>query len=136
MLIIDTYLDRSSLHGIGVFAAEDVARGRVVWEFNPLLDLEFTAAQWREMQRQAAPASFKHIRRYSYKENNRFYLCVDNAQFMNHSNDAANVANDKTSNTMVASTDIRKGEELLCNYFEYCDSDDFNLRQIRQDHGS
>jgi SET domain-containing protein len=131
MLTIATYLDRSGLHGIGLFAAEPIARGRLVWEFNPLIDLEFSDEQWREMERKAAPESFGHIRRYSYKEGNRFYLCVDNAQFMNHSREAANVANDKTSNTMVACADIRKGEELLCNYFEYCDSDDFNLMKIR-----
>ncbi|MEW6520850.1 MAG: SET domain-containing protein [Thermodesulfobacteriota bacterium] len=131
MLTIATYLDRSSLHGIGVFAAEDVARGRIVWEFNPLIDLEFTAEEWREIESKAAPASFRHIRRYSYKEGNRFYLCVDNAQFMNHSSEVANVANDRSSNTMVACSDIRRGEELLCNYFEYCDSDDFNLMHLR-----
>ena len=130
MLTIATYLDRSHLHGIGVFAGEDVARGRVVWRFNPQIDLEFTDEQWREMELKTVPESFRHVRRYSYKEGNRFYLCVDNAQFMNHSNDA-NVANDSTSNTMVACVDIRQGEELLCNYFEYCDRDDFNLMNIR-----
>jgi hypothetical protein len=131
MFTIDTYLDRSSLHGIGVFAAQDIARGRVVWEYNPLLDLEFSREQWQRIQQQASPHSFKHIRRYSYKEDNRFYVCLDNAQFMNHSSDAPNVANVKSNNTMVAKTDIRKGEELLCDYFEYCDSDDYNLMQIR-----
>ncbi len=132
MLTIATYLDRSLLHGIGVFAADNIAKGQVVWEFNPLVDLEFTAEQWRKIERNSAPESFLHIRRYSYKEDNKYYLCVDNAQFMNHSKLAANVANDKLTNTMVACTNIRKGEELLCNYFEYCDCDDFNLLEITE----
>ncbi|MBI5556744.1 MAG: SET domain-containing protein [Deltaproteobacteria bacterium] len=131
MLTIATYLDRSGLHGIGVFAGRDIAGGQVIWEFNPLLDLEFTGEQWRRMQEKASPHSFRHIRRYSYKEDNKFYLCLDNAQFMNHSSDHHNVANNKNNNTMVAKGDIRKGEELLCNYFEYCDSDDFNLLKLR-----
>lgn len=130
MLTIDTYLDRSTVHGIGVFAAEDVAKGQVVWRFNPVSDLEFSDEQWRALAAQTCAQSFKHIARYAYKENNRFYVCLDNAQFMNHDAVNHNVTNNKFDNTMTARTDIRKGQELICNYSEYCDEDDGNLMQV------
>jgi len=131
MFTINTYLDRSTIQGIGVFAAEDIAKGKVVWVFNPLLDIELNGAQWTELEQTISTQSFKVVQRYAYKENNKFYLCVDNAQFMNHSDDHFNVGNNKTDNTMAAKTAIRKGDELVCNYYEYCDPDDVNLLKIR-----
>ncbi len=131
MFTVATYLDRSALHGIGVFAGQDIARGQIVWQFNPLLDLAYSYDEWLALQAADSPHSFTHIRRYSYKEGDRFYLCLDNAQFMNHSSEGHNVENNRELNTMVARTAITRGEELLCNYFEYCDEDDYNLMKIK-----
>ena len=40
MLLVRTYLDRSALHGIGVFAAELISATTVVWRFTPGFDLD------------------------------------------------------------------------------------------------
>ena len=39
MLLIGTYLAKSSIEGIGVFAAEPVARGRLMWSLNTKFDV-------------------------------------------------------------------------------------------------
>ena len=131
MLRIKTYLDKSSLHGIGIFAGEDVPAGTVIWQFNPLVDLEFSPEKWTIMRRELCAPSFQEVEKYSYKEKDRIIVCLDNAQFMNHDNKWYNVKNSADGNDMIARRAIAAGEELVCNYFEYCDSDDANLVKIK-----
>ena len=124
MLKVQTYLDRSTVHGIGIFAAEDIPAETVVWEFNPHVDLVYTPEEWGTLSTCISAQSFAVLKRYSYKEEGNYYLCLDNAQFMNHSATGYNVENFREANRMSACCDIRKGDELLCNYFQYSDKDD------------
>ncbi|RJP83715.1 MAG: SET domain-containing protein-lysine N-methyltransferase [Desulfobacteraceae bacterium] len=130
MLEIKTSLNTSPINGIGLFAEEDVQKGKIIWSFNPLVDIVFHSDQWDELQSNISKHSFDQIKKYAYKENNRRILCVDNAQFMNHSDTHYNVGNLKDGDIMIALTHIKKGEELLCNYFDYSDADDDHLKEI------
>jgi SET domain-containing protein len=130
MLKINTYLDRSKLSGFGLFAAEDIQRGQIIWEFNPAVDLVFTAEQWESRLVGVAAPARDALRRYSYKSNNLLYLCTDNAQFMNHGGETKNIVNNTADDTMYALRDISAGEELLCDYFEFSDADDYHLSRI------
>jgi len=130
MLRIKTSLSNSPINGIGLFAEENVQKGKIVWTFNPLVDLVFSPNEWNDLQKKISEDSFNQIKKYAYKENNRYILCVDNAQFMNHSDTHYNVGNLKDGDIMIALTDIQKGDELVCNYFEYSDADDAHLQQI------
>ncbi|MFO7607071.1 MAG: SET domain-containing protein-lysine N-methyltransferase [Desulfurivibrionaceae bacterium] len=127
MLKIKTYLDRSAVHGIGLFAGDDIGRGTTIWEYHPGVDLSFSRERWLELLNTLAPAARDTIRRQSYKERELFHLCLDHAQFMNHSRERGNVGNDRRHNTMFALLPIGKGEELLCDYFEFSDPDDYHL---------
>ena len=129
MLRINTYLDSSTIHGIGIFAGEDIPQGTLIWEYNPMVDLTYTVDQWETLRRAVAEASFTALQRYSYKEGGRYHLCIDNAQFMNHSDSRYNVVN-TAANTMLACCHIRQGEELLCNYFQYSDVDDVHAQWL------
>ena len=124
MLKVKTYLNLSRIHGIGIFAEEDIPMGTVIWEFNPNVDLIYTPEQWSNLAANLAEPSFAALKRYSYKEKGNYFICLDNAQFMNHCAAAHNVENLEEGNRMLARCDIKKGEELLCNYFQYSDSDD------------
>jgi uncharacterized protein len=130
MLKIKTYLDKSPVSGIGIFAGEDIPEGKIIWEFNPLVDFVYSSKEWNNLTRGISSESLQHVLRYTYKSNGKYYLCVDSAQFMNHADDSCNVGNNSENDTMFARRNIKRGEELLCNYFEYCDSDDYNLSQI------
>ena len=130
MLRVKTFLDRSSTHGIGIFAGEDIPRGTLIWEFHPQVDLVYDPDQWRELRNSVASQSFAALERYCYKENGRYCLCLDNAQFMNHCAATYNVEN-VSAHKMVAKADIRQGEELLCNYFDYSDPDDVHLAGLK-----
>ena len=131
MLMIATYLDRSTINGIGIFTAEPVKRGQIIWKFNPAIDLVFTARQWKNKLELVTPQAREALHRYSYKSNNKYYLCNDNSQFMNHSEALNNVINNSISDTMYAAREIDIGEELLCNYFEYSDEDDYHISVLR-----
>ncbi len=131
MLKVKTYLDRSRLHGIGLFSGEKIKANQEVWSFQPLVDLVVEPCQWQAMETELAAHSFSQVRQLAYKEDGRYYLCIDNAQFMNHCSAGYNVANLKEGNTMVALRDIEEGEELVCNYFEFCDQDDWSMQWLQ-----
>jgi len=130
MLNVKTYLDRSHFHGIGLFAKQGITAGTLVWEFNPAVDLVYSLDHWNELKAGIADQSFANLIRLSYKEEGRIYVCMDNAQFMNHSETRDNVVHGASKNEMYAVRDIEKGEELLCNYLSYSDPDDFHARNI------
>jgi uncharacterized protein len=130
MLGVRTYLDRSPLHGIGLFTSERIMAGSIVWEFNPAVDLVYSLVQWDLLKASITAQSFMNLVRLSYKEAGNIYFCMDNAQFMNHSETHPNVAHGSSKNKMHAVRDIEKGEELLCNYLSYSDSDDYHVRNI------
>ena len=131
MLCIKTYLDRSTIHGIGLFADQEIMAEELVWELNCLVDHAYTLDQWTALRANISEQSFLNIRRLSYKEENLIYLCMDNAQFMNHSEASYNVAHHGSlKNRMYAVRHIARGEELLCNYLLYGDPDDYHTRNI------
>jgi len=127
MLKVRTYLDISRVHGIGIFAEEDIPRGTVIWEFNPHVDLLYSPEEWSRLATSISEQSLAALKRYSYKEKGKYCLCIDNAQFMNHCAENFNVENLQEGNRMLACCDISKGEELLCNYFQFSDSDDAHV---------
>jgi SET domain-containing protein len=131
MLLIKTFLDRSSLHGIGLFANEDLKAGALVWEFNCLVDLKFTLKDWHSFKKRISLQSYKNLLQLSYKEDGFIYLCIDNAQFMNHSLSCCNIGHQGfLKNRMYALRTILKGEELLCNYLAYSDPDDHSAQML------
>ena len=132
MLKVKTFLDRSLVHGIGLFASEAIVAGQEVWAFHPKIDLAIKLDDWQTIGEEVAEPAFQQIRQLAYKEDNQMYICLDNAQFMNHCSSATNIGNLKITNSMVATRDISPGEELLCNYYEFCDHDDEGLQHISQ----
>lgn len=114
MLLIPTYLSQSSVHGVGVFAAQDIAAGTLIWQFIPGLDVVIPCGALASY-----PAEVRsYIEEYSYEDQYRpgsWVLGGDNARFINHSQ-TPNTHSDKDN--AYASRDIKKGEEITCNYLE------------------
>jgi len=44
MHLVRVRVDRSAIHGFGVFAAESISRGSPVWRFSPGFDLDLDPA--------------------------------------------------------------------------------------------
>jgi SET domain-containing protein len=115
MLLVKTYLDRSPIHGIGIFAAEPVARGTVIWRLHPAIDVQLTADQLEVL----APPAREQLEKYTYLDPvlRTYVLCGDDARFFNHSDDPNCIDTpDQRGGKTVAARDIAVGEELTCDY--------------------
>jgi hypothetical protein len=117
MLLVPTYLDKSTIHGIGIFAAQAIPRGTVVWRLHPGLDVLLEADTIERL----APPARAQIEKYTYLDPvlKKFVLCGDDARFFNHA-DAPNCrdAPDHDGGVTIAARDIASGEELTCDYAE------------------
>mgnify|MGYP001336688758 CR=1 FL=1 len=113
MLTVKTKLKNSSIEGIGLFANEDIPKGKIVWEFSEGFDLELTKEQFQSLNE---PQQLQ-ILKYSYLSGDRYVMCLDDARFFNHA-DQPNV-DCPEGNNCTANRDIKEGEELTCNYKEF-----------------
>lgn len=114
MLRIKTFIKKSKIHGMGLFAAEFIPKGTITWKYEPLFDTAFTQEEIEslpELQK-------NYILYYAYldKKLKKLVLCADNQRYINHSK---NTNIQSTPRKDIASKDIAKGEELLCNYNQF-----------------
>jgi SET domain-containing protein len=118
MLLVKTFLAPSRIHGIGLFAAERIPKGTVLWRMNPTIDLELTDA---DLQALAEPARLQMIK-YTYVDLVRCtrVLCGDDARFFNH-DELPNCQDipDADGGVTVAARDIDEGEELTSDYASF-----------------
>ncbi len=109
MLLVRTYLDKSSIHGLGVFAGEHIRKGAKVWRFVEGFDRAFSPQQFAKLPKPARDFLF----RYSYRVDGEILFTVDNDRHINHS-DRANTC--WRNGHIVASRSIPKGTEITNNY--------------------
>ncbi len=117
MLLIRTYLAPSSIHGNGVFAAEDAPKGTPLWRFEPGVDLIIPFDRIAEL-----PEAFRaYLDMYAYESTDfpgaGMVLSCDHAKFHNHSDDPNT---DNRGPLSHARRDIKAGDEITCDYREFC----------------
>jgi len=116
MLLISTYVAHSAIEGLGVFAAEPVARGRLMWSLNPKFDVFVLPGELDSLP----PHMLDYIARYSYPHLEMPGVVVvdsDNGRFMNHSMEPN--TDFRVFDKGYALCDIAAGEEITCNYHEF-----------------
>ena len=123
MLLIKTKLSHSSIHGIGLFADEDIPMGTPIWKYHPSTCNVLSPTSFYELCTSIPVIAIKNFINYSYIRSDRIYYINDNTRFINHALDA-NIAfiDDFTE---VATKDIAQGEELLENYYASYGPQDF-----------
>jgi hypothetical protein len=109
MMTVETYVAPSSIHGMGLFAANDIPAGTILWQYDAGFDLVIEKKTIEDMPAWKA----EYFRMYCYVLQGKYYYCVDNGRFMNHSS-APNTY--ETPDTTVAAVDIKAGEEITCDY--------------------
>ena len=117
MLRVKAYIGPSGIHGIGLFAGQSIAKGSVIWGFDPPIDQRFKPEDVKTM----SPEMKLFLSRYAYCERGTLVLCGDHARFMNHSPEPS-CGNDSTRRVTLALRDIAKDEELTDNYSTMEDS--------------
>lgn len=117
MLLVPTDVRPSSVHGRGVFARDFVPCGTVVWVMDRDSTLALTRAQWAVLSASESDDLSNAFRWHGFEEQEHIVVDLDNARYLNHSEDRANLAcPPERRNAMVATRDIEAGEELLENY--------------------
>jgi SET domain-containing protein len=126
MNIVKTYIDKSPVNGTGLFAAEFIPKGTLIWElqdhFDTVIkedDFKFITGPTSTMSKVQKEYLFK----YCYFKNGKRVLCADDAKFANHSLNANTIS---TFDKQYAKVDIQIGEEIFCDYREICDDFDEN----------
>ncbi|WP_411816976.1 SET domain-containing protein [Hyphococcus sp. DH-69] len=116
MMLVPTFVAASDVEGVGVFAAEPIKNGALIWRYEPDFD-RLVPASWLNDQ---TPMMQDFLRKYAYPAHDRpdmLVIEIDNGRFMNHTLEP------NTDFTKVvegyAIRDIRAGDELLCNYHEF-----------------
>jgi SET domain-containing protein len=126
MLLVKTYIGQSSINGMGLFADQFIPKGTVIWQFTNFLDRTYSKHVVEDMPESELKT---FIKKYCYLDEDswpHYVLCVDDARFMNHSDDP-NTSNGENKTT-VANRDIQVSEEITCNYHEIDDDAKNKLR--------
>jgi uncharacterized protein len=116
MFLIRTFIGASAIHGNGVFAGEEIARGTVIWQYEPNFDRVISDEELAGM-----PDAFcDYINMYAYRSSDiggRLLLPCDHAKFLNHSADPNTAELPLKS---IARRLIQIGEEMTCDYSKFC----------------
>ena len=117
MLLVKTKLSPSAIEGLGLFAAEPIEKGTMIWKYDERLDRRMS-----DQDREALPPIGQaFIDHFAYKNprSGMYVLCGDDGRFYNHSdspNTKTTVDDDTGEYIDCAIRDIREGEEITCDY--------------------
>ncbi|HEU4660278.1 MAG TPA: SET domain-containing protein [Pseudolabrys sp.] len=112
MLLVKTYLDKSPIHGIGVFAAQFIRKGTKIWRFVYGFDRVYTP---KEFSRLPKPAR-DYIKLHGYRADGEILLTVDHDHHINHSDNPNTYLH---NGYVIARQNIRKGTEITNDYREF-----------------
>jgi uncharacterized protein len=119
MMLIETRVQPSAIHGLGLFAVKFIPRGTPVWMFQPGFDHDFSPAQFAALP----PLAQEHTRWFSFVilADGHRVLSGDHACFINHSLTPITGAppDAKLPVVTVALRDIAAGVEITCDYFAF-----------------
>src|ERR1700712_2628253 len=110
MMMVDTELKPSSIHGVGVFLVEPVRRGQLIWRFDSRIDRVYS-----EEELASLPKLTEHfLRTYStWSEAAQLWvLCGDNGRYFNHSGNPNTTSASIAFGEDIARQDLPAGTEL------------------------
>ena len=130
MIHIKYKLDKSKLHGVGLFTEEDLKKGQVVYTASPLLDVDITDKEFESLNKKEK----REIKYWGFwdEPNNVWHIDFDNSKFINHSFEPTLTQKSEHKEAYLITTRaVRKGEELTQNYLEFETKEDLIKRGIK-----
>jgi hypothetical protein len=123
MMLVRNYVDRSGIHGMGIFAGEFIPKGTMVWEFTEGCDQVYSQALLARL----LPIQREIVLFYGYVEPGMsdVILCCDNARHFNYAVDPnCGPGGEMKAGTIstFAMRDIAPGEELTFSVEEDADA--------------
>lgn len=129
MIHIKYKLDKSPLHGIGLFTNEDLIKGQIVYTASPLLDANLTQEQFDNLDEKEK----QEIKYWGFWDNQNqvWHVDFDNSKFINHSFvPTLTQVSDHPEAYLITTRDVSKNEELTQNYLEFETLEDLKSRGI------
>ena len=118
MLIVETALKEFQNKGIGLVSVHAIPKGTFVYEDNPFFDILVSKEQVDSMEKVPRDFIEEHCS-YSRKRNG-YWVCVDNARFLNHSA-TPNLEWLSDIHKYITARNISAGEEMTCDYRKFDD---------------
>ena len=119
MFLIDTYLDKSKIQGVGVFAKENIKKGQLIKEVRPDFEIEFNKDNLPKMPLALAKLIDTHA--YERELGSKILVMgIDNEKYVNHSNDPS------VNDNGIALKDIKIGDEITLDYKDF----DVNINKL------
>ncbi len=112
MLLVNTYLDKSAIHGLGVFAGQFIRKGTKIWRFVEGFDRFYSPKQFARLPKPARD----FIKFHGYRVDGEILLTVDHDRHMNHADEPNTYLK---AGYAIARRNIRKGEEITNDYREF-----------------
>jgi uncharacterized protein len=128
MMMVDTELKPSPIHGLGTFLLVPVKRGELVWRFDSRIDRIYAEEEIASLP----PHVQDFLRTYStwHAPTGVYVLCGDNGRYFNHSTEPTTVSNAISFGDDRALRDLEAGEELTSDYHTICDNVRLNGMQF------
>lgn len=119
MMMVDTELRPSSIHGVGAFLLEPVKKGQLVWQFDSRIDRVYSEEELASLPK----LTELFLRIYStWSETTQLWvLCGDNGRYFNHSSNPNTISAGIAFGEDIAVHDLAAGTELTSDYATICD---------------
>ena len=120
MMMVETELRPSAIHGIGVFLIEPVSAGGTIWRFDSRIDRVYSDSEIETL-----PVHIQRfLRTYStlHRDAGLWVLCGDNGRHFNHSDRPNTLSRGIAFGDDVAACDLQAGTELTSDYRTICDA--------------
>ncbi|MEO7826222.1 MAG: hypothetical protein ABIR60_03705 [Allosphingosinicella sp.] len=120
MLMVETELRQSEIHGTGVFLVEPVRKGDLIWRFDSRIDRVYSEEDLASLPERTQ----NFLRTYStwHEATQLWILCGDNGRHFNHSDTPNTLSLGTGFGDDVAAEDLPARIELTTNYALICDS--------------
>jgi SET domain-containing protein len=129
MIHIKYKLRASDFHGIGLFTDQEIKKGELIYTASTLLDLNITQEQFDSLHQNEKD----EVLWWGFfdEPSQKWHVDFDVSKFINHSKEAT-VTQDENHDEayLVATHDIKAGDELTQNYLEFESEDDLKRRGI------
>jgi uncharacterized protein len=120
MMMVDTEVRASAIHGLGTFLLEPVRKGQLIWRFDSRIDRIYSEDEIHTLP----PHLQRFMRTYSTWHDGLkvWVLCGDNGRHFNHSDSPNTHSNAIAFGDDVAAEDMPAGTELTTDYRTICDA--------------
>ena len=117
MFLKKCYLDKSPIHGIGLFAGEDIKMGQNIWLPSHQLTFHFDDSELKTLPSQEV----KIVKHYGYlnKKTGIWHFSSEDSRYVNHSENPNVSKTPNDTHGISAMRDIKTGEEITQNYSDF-----------------